>query len=374
MVDMKSKMESFQWSDAYLTGIDAVDEQHHNLIKIINRLGEMLGDSRMSKDDIEKVFGELLEYTDYHFRDEEYCMEATGVDVRHIELHKQSHSDFLAEVIRYHKNTSYSKPGEKIGLVNFLIHWLGFHILGTDQNMARQIKAIESGLSPADAYDAEEKNMTASMEPLIVALNGLFNQVSESNRELQILNDRLEEKVLERTKELNKANKLLEGLALTDALTNLPNRRHAVEMLDLLWEEAIASKSSTSCMMIDADHFKEVNDNYGHDAGDMVLQELARSLKGAVRTDDFVSRLGGDEFFIICPKTGEDGVLRIAEEILKTVNKLVVSAGGGEWQGSVSLGVATQVEGMKDSKALLKAADKALYKAKQAGKNCIRVY
>lgn len=104
---------------------------------------------------------------------------------------------------------------------------------------------------------------------------------------------------------------------MTDALTGLPNRRHALQQLKTLWEESTRSASPLSVMMIDADHFKEVNDTCGHDAGDLVLGELARTLQHAVRTDDLVSRLGGDEFLIICPDTDSSGGRQIAETVRK---------------------------------------------------------
>jgi hemerythrin len=124
-------------------------------------------------------------------------------------------------------------------------------------------------------------------------------------------------------------------------------------------------------MMIDADHFKEVNDNYGHDAGDLVLKELARALKHALRTDDLVCRLGGDEFLVICPNTNEEGCMYIAELMRKKISELRVPTSGEPWHGSVSVGVAARNADTKNCDTLLKRADKNLYAAKDAGKNCV---
>jgi hemerythrin len=124
--------------------------------------------------------------------------------------------------------------------------------------------------------------------------------------------------------------------------------------------------------MIDADHFKEVNDTYGHDAGDSVLIKLAKTLQHSLRNDDIVCRLGGDEFFVICPNTDREGGMYIAELTRKVVSELRVHTGGEPWHGSVSIGVASRSPDMESCDELIKAADKCLYAAKEAGKNCVR--
>ncbi|MCP3893645.1 MAG: diguanylate cyclase, partial [Bacteroides sp.] len=189
---------------------------------------------------------------------------------------------------------------------------------------------------------------------------------------LKQLNESLEEKVALRTRELSEANRHLEELSLTDVLTELPNRRHAIRCLSILWKKALQNDSPLVCMMIDADHFKEVNDTYGHDAGDAVLMELAKTLQHALRSDDTVCRLGGDEFFIICPNTDKKGGMHIAELTRKAVAALRVPTGGEPWHGSISIGVASRLPGMKNFEELMKDADKGVYAAKEAGKNCVK--
>ena len=235
--------------------------------------------------------------------------------------------------------------------------------------MARQIELIKSGVSPKQAFIQEEVEADKSTEPLITALNGLFAQVSQRNEELALLNKSLEDKVAERTKALVEANDRLEQIALTDILTGLPNRRHATQQLSLFWAE---SSSNNSPMSIDADYFKQVNDTYGHDAGDQVLQELSRALKGSVRTDDLACRLGGDEFLIILPNTDLEGALIAAETTERAVSKLKVKTGDSFWKGSVSIGYATRVEGMNSVADLLKVADSGVYLAKENGRGCVR--
>ena len=122
-------------------------------------------------------------------------------------------------------------------------------------------------------------------------------------------------------------------------------------------------------MMIDADGFKGINDSYGHEAGDEVLRQLSLSLKEAVRTDDMVCRLGGDEFLIVCANTPLDGALRTAEKVRSEVANLRVAAGTGAWQGSISVGVAVRQPDMLNIEDLLKTADEGVYIAKRNGRN-----
>jgi hemerythrin len=238
--------------------------------------------------------------------------------------------------------------------------------------MARQVTLIEQGSSASDAYEQEEKRSNGSTEPLLLALKDLLHQVSARNKELVLLTGTLEQKVVERTSELSQANHNLKQLALTDVLTGLPNRRHAMQQLTLLWNETLEYGTALSCMMIDADHFKQVNDKHGHDAGDTVLCELAHMLQYSVRTDDLVCRLGGDEFLIICPHTDSQGALTVANIIHQAVSEMRVPLGTGEWPGSISVGIATYTADMNTQDDLIKLADKGVYAAKKAGKNCVR--
>jgi len=362
-------MESFHWDKHFLTGLAEVDEQHHHLVDIINRFGSLLAENKIVFKDVETLFKELAEYSHYHFEEEEALMARIGIDHRHLHQHIKIHQSFLDEVSNLYSGVTENNLDSAKHLLNFLTHWLAYHILGEDQNMARQIEAIQSGVEPSKAYEIEEKESDSSTEPLLMALSGLFEQVSARNKELLILNQSLEEKVAQRTKELSKANLHLEELSLTDVLTGLPNRRHAMRYLASVWKESTQSELPLVCMMIDADHFKEVNDTFGHDAGDVVLIELAKTLQGSLRTDDIVCRLGGDEFFIICPNTDQEGGMYIAELTRKLVSELRVPTGGEPWHGSISIGVASRTTNMKSYEELIKVADNGVYLAKENGKN-----
>jgi hemerythrin len=170
---------------------------------------------------------------------------------------------------------------------------------------------------------------------------------------------------------LQDANQRLEDLANTDVLTKLPNRRYALRSFALEWAAAVRSGAPLACLMIDADGFKVINDTHGHDAGDAVLRALAAQLQHAVRTDDLVCRLGGDEFLIICAGTPLKGALLLAEAIRSEVAALRVPAGAGEWRGSISIGVAARTDAMNGLDDLMKEADLGLYAAKRNGRNCV---
>jgi hemerythrin len=359
-------MDSFSWKDSFATGFKDVDKQHKDLVDLLNKLGEILTHSSIDIEGAKAVIVDLFEYSNYHFKSEEELMFSNGIDNRHYRQHKQKHTEFLEEIVRLSKGDIDNRSLKYI--FEFLTHWLVYHILGEDQNMSRQLQAIGNGFSAEEAYSSEELEHDSATQLLLTSLNRLFEQVSLRNIELEQLNESLEEKVSERTAELEKLNRELRELSLTDSLTGLPNRRYITSRLQTLWERDI----DIVCMIIDADHFKEVNDTYGHDIGDRVLIELSNRLSDAVRTDDIVGRLGGDEFIIVCPETDLGGGLHLANSILESVNRLVVGDHKAYWRGSISVGVAERKEAHRGFKDLLKESDLGVYSSKEAGRNCVR--
>jgi diguanylate cyclase (GGDEF)-like protein/hemerythrin-like metal-binding protein len=366
-------MESFVWGQHFITGLEQVDSQHRRLITVLNRFGTVLTENKVLNQDVESTLTELVSYTEYHFQAEERLMSEQLVDPRHVEVHVADHRNFFDDVTALIQNIKPDQLETNHALLEFLTQWVSYHILGADQNMARQISSISEGMSPADAYAAEEKKTKDSTGALLTALNNLYRQVTKRNKELLELNQHLEEKVADRTKALQDANQHLETLALTDTLTKLSNRRFAMRRLQQLWKGTRQNDNHLCCMMIDADGFKGVNDTYGHDSGDEILRQLARELRNSVRNDDIVCRLGGDEFLVICPGTSLEGALHLAEEVRANVADLHVQRGKkGIWHGSVSVGVACRSQDQENIDQLLKAADDAVYLAKSAGRNCVK--
>jgi len=365
-------MDSFIWGANFETGRESVDAQHRRLVELINSFGARLARNDVADRHMEDLLQSLVDYARFHFQDEEELMARYRLDQRHCAGHIAEHKAFIVDVAFMNRYRRKSDMEEARALLDFLIHWLAYHILGSDKNMAGQIKAIDQGLSAGEAYRQMESAVSESVEPLLAAVNGLFRQVSKRNRELSALNERLEAMVEERTRELIRANADLQVLAMTDALTALPNRRSAMLQLHELWKEADRLNTHLSCMVIDADGFKEVNDRYGHDAGDLVLQRLARELRHSVRSDDVVCRMGGDEFLIICPFTPIAGALHLAEQTRAKISHFMVKIPGGCWQGSISVGVASSGGEVASVDELLKIADRGVYLAKNSGRNCVR--
>ncbi len=363
-------MQIIEWRPGFEIGLEKIDEQHRQLFVLTNRFGEMLSNDQVDPRGLKEVFSELLDYTRDHFKEEEQLMESQGIDAEFVSLHQDQHRSFLNDVQFLAAEMHYARTNGEV-LFEFLMGWLVFHILGTDSSLGRQVALIREGVPAREAHarQTEVDNDAAGM--LLNAMNNLFHQVSLRNRELNELNQTLEQKVEERTRDLSKANQRLGELASTDVLTGLSNRRHALQLLETLWLEKDGAKS-LSCMMIDADGFKQVNDRYGHDAGDRVLCELARTFQHLVRTDDIVCRLGGDEFLILCPGTDAEGVRRVAEQVHAGVEELQVAFPGGAWHGSISVGIATRTPQMQVPGELIKEADRAVYVAKESGKNCVR--
>lgn len=366
-------MESFKWGQQFVTSLPEVDEQHRKLVSMVNYFGEVVAENTSTRDYLFSTFQKLATYAQEHFGTEEKLMGRMQVDIRHVKSHIKQHTDFVNEISNIAEFIGVDYFEDSRTLLEYLIHWLAFHILGTDQNMARQVAEIQTGSSPEEAFVNGERAASSSTEPLVVALNGLFALVSERNKALRDFNRTLEARVTKRTEALVKANEALEKISVTDHLTNLPNRRFAMRQLQLLFEEAIVTTRPLSCMMIDADGFKKINDTYGHDAGDIVLKRLAEELKHSVRSDDIVCRLGGDEFIIICPNTDLEGAMYLGEQTREKIASLRVPAGQGYWLGSVSIGVAcTTQETIKDITTLFKTADESVYEAKRCGRNCVK--
>lgn len=366
-------MKVFEWDSSLNTGFTEVDQQHQYLVKLTNDFGALLSENQLNQQDVETLYAELVDYTQYHFQEEEALAKDNSVDTRHTDYHEQEHKNFLQEVTLMHQQMVGQDLQNARDLFEYLMNWLVNHILGSDLSLARQIRSIAAGITPAAAYQQEERAVDKATGLLLASFKNLFQLVSNRNAQLFELNQTLEERVAERTHSLFETNRKLGELALTDVLTGLANRRDAMQSLERMWQEALTGDLPLSCIMIDADGFKTINDSFGHDAGDKVLCELAWNLRDAVRTDDLVCRLGGDEFLILCPKTDAAGVLIIAQLVHERIRALRVTVPGGEWRGSISVGVAVRSAGMEQPQDLIKLADRGVYAAKEAGRNCVKM-
>ncbi len=169
--------------------------------------------------------------------------------------------------------------------------------------------------------------------------------------------------------ELAVANRRLQQAALTDPLTGLPNRRYAMERLDQEWAAALRSNRPLSCLVLDLDRFKDINDSYGHDIGDLVLRQASAVLRKEARTEDGICRIGGEEFLVICVDTPLAAATQLGERLRNAVARTRFSNGAVSCTTSLSVGAAQRTADMQRADELLKAADNALYAAKAAGRN-----
>ncbi len=175
-------------------------------------------------------------------------------------------------------------------------------------------------------------------------------------------------------------NRQLQVIALTDYLTKLPNRRHIYAQAAKYFQQALKHQSPFSVIIFDADHFKKINDNFGHELGDRALMTIANAGRALSGNKDLVGRIGGEEFLILLPNTDATGALALAHQLQNHISRLSAQNLPAELKLTVSAGVATlepqnnteDAYQDKDFATLLKRADNALYEAKNSGRNCVK--
>jgi diguanylate cyclase (GGDEF)-like protein len=229
-------------------------------------------------------------------------------------------------------------------------------LTGRDDNDHLE-EAYEAGV---DAYVAKPVNLRA----LGAGLRAAWRSVR-----LKEEWDRDREQLQRFATELAAANRRLEKAALTDLVTNLPNRRAAMAFLEQAWAAAVRSNLPLSLMVVDIDDFKKVNDRYGHAVGDVALREVAGAMRATARKEEAVCRLGGEEFLVICPNTDLRGALQTAERLREVVAATRLSSGPHNFGVTISVGVAGKESSMANPEDLVHTADQAMYGAKGSGRN-----
>lgn len=181
--------------------------------------------------------------------------------------------------------------------------------------------------------------------------------------------DRLSQELMELRQELTKRNAEYERMASYDTLTGLLNRRAILEKAGEWLHHMRRYNGHLSVAMLDIDHFKRVNDRYGHRVGDRVLAALSSMMQRSIRNTDFVGRYGGEEFLILLPHTDAVGAGVMAERVRASLAGVPMhDAEGATFKVTASLGIAEYIDG-DDEDSLLSRADAALYRAKEAGRN-----
>jgi diguanylate cyclase (GGDEF)-like protein len=201
----------------------------------------------------------------------------------------------------------------------------------------------------------------------------VFRDITERKhveKRLRYVNDRLQGQLIE----IGLLQSKLREQAIRDPLTNLFNRRYLEETLERELARAAREDYFVCVIMIDLDHFKRVNDTYGHEAGDEVLKTLASTLAEQCRRGDFACRYGGEEFVIVMPNINTDTAYERAENIREYLNSLHVPYGHYNLTITISMGIACYPSNGDTREAILRAADQAMYGAKEAGRDHILSY
>ncbi|WP_394224284.1 diguanylate cyclase [Alteromonas gracilis] len=173
---------------------------------------------------------------------------------------------------------------------------------------------------------------------------------------------------------MNHLNEELKTASRVDGLTGLYNRRYWQERFDEMYKLCVRREKPSTALMLDIDHFKRINDTYGHQAGDKVIKMLAALIKRCVRETDLAGRYGGEEFAIILNDSSIDSSTIVAERIRQLAQRLIVEHEGESISFTVSLGLAQFSPQFKGAMAWLECADQALYEAKENGRNQYRLY
>lgn len=207
----------------------------------------------------------------------------------------------------------------------------------------------------------------------IIGYFGISRDTSERRRHEQVLSD-ANDMLRHQLDEIHRLQAELQELAVRDGLTNLYNRRYLDETLDRELARAKREGYPLSLVMIDIDHFKRLNDTYGHQAGDKVLRELAALLWGDVRAEDVPCRYGGEEFLVLLPRMPLDVAMERAEAWRKTFQATRVPFGDFQLEATLSCGLAAYPEHARTPDELIRCSDEALYKAKHKGRNRCETY
>ncbi|MCU0700046.1 MAG: diguanylate cyclase [Myxococcaceae bacterium] len=238
-------------------------------------------------------------------------------------------------------------------------------ILMTAGRSSGKVEGLELGADDYLIKPFDMLELSARVKSML-RLKALQDTLVEKNKELDRINHELEEK-----------RAALEQLSRTDGLTGLVNRRHFEERLAAEWARSERYRAPLSCLLLDIDHFKKVNDTWGHPFGDIVLKEVAKVARRALRDVDVIARYGGEEIIALLPETSPDEAWRAAERVRMGVEAMRLTCRTVEPPEQVrctaSIGVATApAPTVESAEQLVQLADECLYEAKQGGRNQVR--
>ena len=251
-----------------------------------------------------------------------------------------------------------------------LVFWVGRSMAASVARQIRRLSQIFSELAAGSEDPVRVKSFHNDEVGELVRAADRFREENVERHALinryRELNEELEAKVAQRTLALTSSNEELERLANTDRLTGVCNRRALDVALTAELDRARRYESSLSLLFFDLDHFKRVNDVYGHVVGDQVLRDFVSQLRSMLRDSDILGRWGGEEFIVVCPETKAGDIINLAERIRTKIEGFKFAQAG---RVTVSIGIA-ELSADDDVRDLIDRADQALYEAKRGGRNC----
>lgn len=232
---------------------------------------------------------------------------------------------------------------------------------------------------PTSVRRVDGQSLNDGEMQLVGEVLGLVGLAHEHDARVKALEDRVSALQLENF-DLIAKNSFLSEISAKDSLTGLYNRWYVLEKIDSEMNRALRHGYPMSVLMLDLDHFKQINDSYGHPAGDAVLKSVGLTLKESCRVYDVAGRYGGEEFCIVLPDTKVDGTNVVAERIRTRLESTQVPVGSGSKSINVtaSIGIAgmdsVEANGVLSASALVERADRALYAAKHHGRNRVELW
>ena len=257
-------------------------------------------------------------------------------------------------------------------LIIFLVAAWMFYMLGVPLNrITKHIRRITDG--DLDIENIDVGSRKDELGQLSKAFNTMHDTIKRQIKELNAHRDILEQEVKERTKDLEEVNKKLELISKTDELTGLPNRREMNETIANEMGRSSRTHKPFCFIFIDIDHFKNINDTYGHACGDVILKSVAQTIRGLLRKYDVFARYGGEEFLTLLPETDLEGAAVVAERFRKQIEKMTVRYADFTIKITITLGVAKFDDRLGADRSI-QMADKALYQGKESGRNRVIVW
>ncbi len=247
----------------------------------------------------------------------------------------------------------------------------------TAESVETILTQVHTKVKEAGTYFNLKIKTTKSVQEILQEANirlSLINlDYDQMNKELILAKIHLEEL----TKELEKKNKILDNLANIDGLTGVYNHRYFQNALDQEISRAVRHNTSISILLIDIDHFKKINDSYGHQVGDFILAEFAKLIQANIRQYDILARYGGEEFVVILPETGIEDALIVAEKLRTIIEQTGFQDSREIYHLTASFGQTSGIPATDDNfskNAFINQADQALYEAKEKGRNRVVGY